>query len=169
MGNLKKHIIAPRAKTQAEMNSWFQGTYYHLGERYTDFTKILFVIFFYSALFPIGYFFGFAILLIQYYTDKYCLVRIWSWSPLIGSEISIYSRRYFLAGATIAFALVSSLVWVQFPYDNLCNPIEGTEVNVRTGEYTGVRNLNGDLVENDTGIVVVEQAFNSVQCLQNWR
>ena len=35
MTAIKKHIIAPRMRTQAEMNSWFQGTYYHLGERYT--------------------------------------------------------------------------------------------------------------------------------------
>jgi hypothetical protein len=35
MSNLKKHVLAPRADTQAEMNAWFQGTYYNLGERYT--------------------------------------------------------------------------------------------------------------------------------------
>ena len=33
--NIKKHILAPRARTQEEMNLWFQGTYYNIGERYT--------------------------------------------------------------------------------------------------------------------------------------
>ena len=34
-GNLKKHIIAPRTRTQESMNLYFQGTPYNLGERYT--------------------------------------------------------------------------------------------------------------------------------------
>jgi hypothetical protein len=67
MGNLKKHVLAPRANTQAEMNLGFQGTFYNLGERYTDLTKVLFVVFFYSALYPLAFFFGAAILFVQYY------------------------------------------------------------------------------------------------------
>ena len=35
VGNFKKHVLAPRAKTQEEMNLNFQGTFYNLGERYT--------------------------------------------------------------------------------------------------------------------------------------
>lgn len=35
VGNFKKHVLAPRAKTQEEMNLSFQGTFYNLGERYT--------------------------------------------------------------------------------------------------------------------------------------
>jgi hypothetical protein len=35
VGNLKKHILGPRAKTQESMNLSFQGTAYNLGERYT--------------------------------------------------------------------------------------------------------------------------------------
>jgi hypothetical protein len=68
-GNLKKHIIAPRSRTQEQMNMWFQGTTYNLGERYTDMTKILFVCFFYCALFPSSFFFGSIILVLQYYVS----------------------------------------------------------------------------------------------------
>jgi hypothetical protein len=35
MSNLKKHVLAPRARTQEEMNLSFQGTFYNMGERYT--------------------------------------------------------------------------------------------------------------------------------------
>ena len=35
IGNLKKHILGPRARTQESMNLYFQGTPYNLGERYT--------------------------------------------------------------------------------------------------------------------------------------
>jgi hypothetical protein len=34
-GNVKQHILAPRARTQEEMNMCFQGSHYNLGERYT--------------------------------------------------------------------------------------------------------------------------------------
>jgi Cytosolic domain of 10TM putative phosphate transporter len=68
-GNLKKHILAPRTRSQEEMNVHFQGTQYNLGERYTDMTKVLFLCFFYSALFPTSFFFGAAILLVQYYVS----------------------------------------------------------------------------------------------------
>jgi hypothetical protein len=39
-----------------------------------DMTKVLFLCFFYSALYPAAFFFCAAILLAQYYTDKYCLM-----------------------------------------------------------------------------------------------
>jgi len=72
-GNFKKHLLAPRARTQEEMNLSFQGTPYNLGERYTDLTKVLFVCFFYSALMPTTFFFGAAILVVQYYVSVLCL------------------------------------------------------------------------------------------------
>lgn len=74
MGLFKKHVLAPRARNQEEMYLSFQGTPYHLAERYTDFTKVLFVCFFYSALFPSTFFFCGAILIVQYYADKFCLM-----------------------------------------------------------------------------------------------
>lgn len=73
-GLFKKHVLAPRARNQEEMYLSFQGTPYHLAERYTDFTKVLFVCFFYSALFPSTFFFCGAILIVQYYADKFCLM-----------------------------------------------------------------------------------------------
>jgi hypothetical protein len=125
------------------------------------------MVFFYSALFPAGFFFGFFILTFQYFSDKFCLVRIWGWSPLIGAELVVFSRRFFFTGAMIAFAIVSSFAWAQFPYDNLCDPLEGEAETGLRNTYTGVRNLKGELIDN--GTVVVNQDTNSVQCMQNVR
>ena len=68
--NMNKHLYAPRAKTQEQMNTYFQGTEYSIGERYTGLTSILFVCFFYSALFPAAFFFGAAILFVQHYVSS---------------------------------------------------------------------------------------------------
>lgn len=161
--NLKKHILAPRTKTQEEMNLSFQGTFYNFGERYTDFTKILFVVFFYSALFPPGFFLGFLILTFQYMVDKFSLVRIWSWTPLIGSELAVFSRRFFFNAAALAFCIVSSYVFAQFPYDNLCDPNDPQ--SGYSGVYTNV--LNGEDIPLQS--ITVEQDTNSVFCEQSWR
>jgi len=69
-GNFKKHILAPRARNQEIANLSFQGTHYNMGERYTDLTKVMFVCFFYSALFPALFLFGFAILIVQFYVSR---------------------------------------------------------------------------------------------------
>lgn len=162
VGTLKKHILAPRAVTQEQMNLSFQGTPYNLGERYTDLTKILFLCFFYSALFPGSFFFCGAILFVQYYVDKICLMRVWAPAPFLGTELAKFSRRYFFSTALLAFGIVSSFAWAQFPYDNLCDPEEPTGSNF-TGAWT-VTLLTGEVT--DIGVIEPEPA---VFCNQNWR
>uniref|UniRef100_A0A7S4VQZ8 CSC1/OSCA1-like cytosolic domain-containing protein n=1 Tax=Ditylum brightwellii TaxID=49249 RepID=A0A7S4VQZ8_9STRA len=61
----RKHYLAPREKTQRNMNSHFNGTHYNLAERYTDLTKVIFLCFFYSPLFPSIYFYCTAIFIQQ--------------------------------------------------------------------------------------------------------
>lgn len=132
-----------------------------------DFTKILFVVFFYSALFPSGFFFGFVILTFQYLTDKFSLLRIWGWAPFIGSELAVFSRRFFFSGAAITLAVVSSYVWAQFPYDNVCDPEE--VMSGLAGMYTNVTTDNGKEDVNGTGVVYVTQDTNVIYCSQSWR
>ncbi|KAL7559514.1 hypothetical protein ACA910_010325 [Epithemia clementina (nom. ined.)] len=162
-GNIKKHILAPRSRTQEQMNSNFQGTYYNLGERYTDFSKVLFLCFFYSSLLPSSFIFGFAILMTQHYVDKYCLMRIWGWTPTIGPELARFSRRYFFYGALLAFILVSAYAWAQFPYDNICDPDQPSGFNY-SGSYNNVKTLN-----NEFKNVTVTQSEEVVYCQQSWR
>jgi len=127
VGNVGKHFFAPRERTQERMNLWFRGTNFNLGERYTDFTKTLFVVFMYSALYPTGFFFGAAILMVQYYVDRYCLMRIWKQPPLLGSDLASFSRSYFYPTALLGFGMASSYIYAQFPFTWLCNPQGGQE------------------------------------------
>ena len=129
-------------------------------------TKVLFVVFFYSALYPAGFFFGAAILTIQFFVDKFSLMRLWGWSPLIGSELAVFSRKYFFTTALIALALVSSYTWAQFPYDNICDSPGDTAGF--SGNYTGVSTLRGKLVGGD-GSVEVKQDTSVMYCSQSWR
>ena len=163
-GNFKKHILAPRARNQEMMNLSFQGTRYNLGERYTDLTKVLFVCFYYAALYPAVFFFGTAILIVQYYADKFCLMRIWANSAALGSEVAKFSRKYFFSIAVVAYAVISAYAFAGFPYDNLCRsespqfggagnysvsgepyPVTIDEIFVFCGKMSMCRNMNFSL------------------------
>lgn len=117
---VKKHYLAPRAITQEQMNANFSGTIYTLSERYTNLTKLLFLCFFYSALYPVVFFWGSGIVLVQYFVDKWCLMRLWNQlTPQLGNELAVFSRKLF-ALCTIAFGLLSALTYYQYPFDGLC-------------------------------------------------
>jgi len=172
--NLKKHVLAPRARSQEEMNSWFTGSWFQLGERYTDFTKIIFVVFFYSAVFPPGFFFGFLILMTQYYMDKFSLVRIWQPTPRLGADLANFSRKFFFTITVVAFAVVGSFTWAQYPYDKICEPLDSRTATV--GMYTNVERLDGERVEIWLGDLEkavdeleIEDEIDYVTCGQNFR
>jgi hypothetical protein len=148
-------------------------------------TKVLFLVFFYSALFPAVFFFGFAILTVQYFVscvansiscplettltllvpvqaDKYCLLRIWSWSPNIGSELAKFSRRYFYSGALLAYFLASAYAWAQFPYDNLCDPTEDYRSYGKSGQYSYLTE------GGEEDVTEVNQDWAVQYCTQSW-
>jgi len=119
-GNVKRHILGPRAVDQRRMDLKFLGNSYTLGERYTDLTKILFLTFFYAVIFPTGFFYAFATLALTYWVDKYSLLRQWGPAPKVGSQISEISRDYFFNAALLAFAIFGAYQWAGFPYDDAC-------------------------------------------------
>lgn len=74
-------------------------------------------------------------LLINYFMDRFALMRTWKRPPQLGTNISKFSRRYFFSLAVVAMAVMSSFYWAGFPFDNLC-PIEGEAVNATfVGEW----------------------------------
>jgi Calcium-dependent channel, 7TM region, putative phosphate len=80
-GNLQRHIMAPRAKTQAEMNLAMRGTPVHLAVRYANLMKFLYMTIWYCSIYPGTYFLGAFALLITYFVDRFSLMRSWARSP----------------------------------------------------------------------------------------
>mmetsp|Transcript_21234 Transcript_21234/g.32376 ORF Transcript_21234/g.32376 Transcript_21234/m.32376 type:complete len:1003 (-) Transcript_21234:251-3259(-) len=134
VNHLKRHLLAPRAMNQIAMNNRFTGTFYNIAERYTNMTKIIFLCGWYGVIFPAGYFFGALALLVQYYADKYCLLRTWHNQPRIGNEISVIGRLYFFPVVLVVMSVVGSYYWAGFPFDNLCSDNE--ESTTAVGTYT---------------------------------
>jgi hypothetical protein len=74
---MKKIFIAPHAKNQLALVSYYSGTKWHLGERYTDLINTLFTSFFYMTLMPQGLLISAISFATQYCADKYLLLRHW--------------------------------------------------------------------------------------------
>ena len=81
-------VIAYLYITPHSFNHLLRLLQYNLGERYTDLTKVLFVIFYYSALYPAAFFFGTAILIVQHFVSD-----------------NIYAYPFVLTQLTVNFVL----------------------------------------------------------------
>eukprot|EP00934_Nitzschia_sp_Nitz4_P005694 Nitzschia sp. Nitz4//scaffold351_size16537//12557//15992//NITZ4_008854-RA/size16537-augustus-gene-0.2-mRNA-1//1//CDS//3329548890//5684//frame0 len=119
-GNLNRHIFAPRAKTQGDMNRQFTGSVVFLAERYANLMKYLFLIVWYCAIYPAAFFMGSFALWIVYFADRFSLMRSWARTPQLGTQISDFARNYFTPTALALMAVLSAYSWSGFPYDNLC-------------------------------------------------
>lgn len=137
VGHLQRHFLAPRATSQDAMNLNMSGQEFELAERYTNMTKILFLAVWYCAIYPGTLFLCSFTLLVNYFTDRFSLMRTWKRPPLLGPKISQFSRTYFFTLAILAMAVMSSYYWAGFPFDNLCP--SGTSVNQTwVGNWTDV-------------------------------
>jgi len=89
-----------------------------------DMSKVFFLCLFYSVIFPSTFLIGSLALGIQYWADKYCVMRVWSATVDIGTEVSQFNRLVANRIAVIGFALSSTYLWSAFPFDNLCEDKE---------------------------------------------
>ena len=91
-------------------------------------TNVLFLTFYYAMLFPAGFFWAAATLFVHYWTDKFCILRVWAPSSVLGNEIADLSRYYFFTAALIVYSVMSSYNFASFPYDNACGEFDGVAV-----------------------------------------
>lgn len=70
-------------------------------------------------------------------------MRLWSPGALIGTQLAVFNRRYFLSAALLAFAIVSSYAYAEFPYDNLCDPVENDGGGLEVSGIVSVTFWNG--------------------------
>ena len=95
-------------------------------------TKILFLCLWYSAIYPGVFFVTSIALFINYFTDRFSLLRTWKRAPQLGTKISKFSRRYFFSLAFVFMAIMTSMFWACYPFDNLC---EGSVSGMYEGEF----------------------------------
>jgi len=136
-GQIQRHYLGPRANSQERMNLRFRGARFSLALRYTEVTKILFLTFFYSALYPGGFFFAAASLTINYFVDKFSLLRTCGQTPAMGNAIAQFSRSYLFPAAFAIYAVMLAYSYSGWPYDNLCN-----DTNQSIEKYLNVKTIS---------------------------
>lgn len=119
--NVKRHIIAPRAKSQEAMNLNMRGSEIFLAERYTNMTKLVFLAIWHCPLYP-GVLFMCAIaLFVNFFTDRFSLMRSWKPSPKLGRSMSSFTRDITFPIILMVMAFVAVRSWENFTYDSLCS------------------------------------------------
>jgi hypothetical protein len=152
---VNKHFFAPRAKTEEQMLSCFKGGWYNLAERFTDLTKVLLLCIFFSPFYPFIYFLGAATLFIQYWMDKFLLLRAWQKAPNVGSDTAQFSRRFFSTAAIVIGAIGGGYAYARSPFTLLCSCTDGfCNASSNATTFANVTLLNQrviDVVETATG------------------
>ncbi|CAM9375034.1 unnamed protein product, partial [Chrysoparadoxa australica] len=108
-------FVAPKAKTQAEMNFYFQGAYWELAERYTDAVKTVFVGLFYASIVPTGVIITSFALIMSYWVDKISLFRLWRRPPLYDNSLAVQSRWYMFLTLWIHL-IITRVFFANWPY-----------------------------------------------------
>ncbi|KAL3776039.1 hypothetical protein HJC23_009665 [Cyclotella cryptica] len=169
-GFIKRHYLAPRAQSQEEMNSHMRGDEWYLAERFTNMTKLVFLTLWYSSIYPFGFFLCSFALLINYFADRYSLMRTWRRAPSLGSSISNFTRRYFFTLVVSAMAVACSYSWAGFPYDNLCINNDDEGINYELGYYIGnwsVVSVDGSL-RSDVSVSAGDVSYRFCQQSLYW-
>jgi hypothetical protein len=159
---IKRHLIAPFARNQVAMNRYFCGSKQNLGEKYTNATKTIFLVFFYCSIFPSGFFYGALALCLTYFADKFSLLRSWAPMPQLGDHVAMLSRTVFFPLTVVVLALMSQLFFTAYPCDNVCNtggivsPENHTEY---IGEHTVMAVVEDVVGETDIvgAVVTIEE------------
>ncbi|KAI2513792.1 Calcium-activated chloride channel [Fragilaria crotonensis] len=161
-GHIQRHILGPREVDQERMNLRFTGGSFLVALRYTEMTKIIFLTFFYSAIFPAGYFFAAASLAINYIVDKFCLLRSYGPAPKVGNDVAKFSRSFFFTSALVVYVLMVSYTFAGFPFDNACNTFDNV-----TSDYVGSFNLVTGDGQSVASITIDESNTAYSYCLQD--
>lgn len=97
----RQWVLAPRARTQREMNLYFAGADWSLAERYTDLIKTAFLSLFWSSILPGGCFLTALAFLVVSWTDKFNLLYQWKRPPLLDSTLARRARNFLVVGVAV--------------------------------------------------------------------
>jgi hypothetical protein len=133
-GKFKMYFLAKSSPSQDKMNSYFDGTAWFLAERYTDMTKTLFVSLFFNALFPAGFFVTAIAFFVNYWVDKYSLLRTWKQPPAMDGTLAAAARLQ-VSLIFLVHCFVTMHFYAGWPFD---------DVTLASSDAMTVMSVNGE-------------------------
>jgi hypothetical protein len=106
------------ARTQEELNELFNGSWWHLGERYSAILTTLFVSLFYSALMPTNLAITTFAFLASYWVDKYLLFRRWEVHPPTDEALFKFARLLVIVIVWVHMR-VTTYYFANWPFQNI--------------------------------------------------
>jgi len=117
---LKKYVWSRFATDLHDLKTnYFQGTSYLLAERYSNMIKTLFVSLFFLAINPGGLFISAVAFTVNYWVDKYCLLRLWKKKPRYDGSLTEIAHEY-MGIAFLICGLAALSLYENWPFDDLC-------------------------------------------------
>merc|ERR1719469_565528 len=98
-----------------------------------------------------------AALLINFYADKFCVMRTWARAPRIGTSIGKINQIYIIPLTLWAMIIMSSYWWASWPFDNLCE--NGTIHEKYIGTYDFPTKTYQTLDGNETSYKYCHQSL----------
>ncbi|RLN57012.1 hypothetical protein BBJ29_005747 [Phytophthora kernoviae] len=139
VGSCYRWYYGPKAKTQRKLNSYYSGAYWKLAERYTQITKSVGIALFYKSLLPTGLIITGLSLLVNYWVDKYCLLRKWKTPPRFDGLLARASRYHLLIMALVSLIMMGH--WYNgWPFDR------STQLAVRAAKKLTESRINDSLI-----------------------
>jgi len=141
-GNINRYILAPIAGTDDRAKALAIGTDYLLAERYTDLAKTMLMSLFFSAIFPLGYFYSTFACFLNFWVDKYCVLRLFRQKPPASDKL-VRITRTFAACIVLIHSVITAHFYYGWPFDNLCVAkqlslsVTGQQVAEQIGADTG--------------------------------
>lgn len=143
-----RYFIAKKALTKEKLYTYWRGTYWNLGERFTDILKSFFVGLFFSTLVPTGFFITAAVMIVGYWLDRWLLMRRWRYPPMYDGTMAKMAHRFYMI-ALYAHVWMSFWFFIKWPF-NLKDAVDvlagaGTDSEnsgVTDANYTGAAYLN---------------------------
>lgn len=137
MYSIKQRLGLSRCSSQEELNKFYMGVDWSLGERYTDLIKTLFMGVFFSPLVPDALGITAIALIIQYYTDKLALIYVWKPAPAMGGGFLNSLNRHVVVIGVFAHMLMAREVFANWPYAHESEQIKCGVLQCYTDDANG--------------------------------
>eukprot|EP00752_Nemacystus_decipiens_P005744 g5197.t1 len=120
-GRWSRSVRAKKEVVQSAMDSHFEGSRFHLSERYTDTTKTMFACLAYAPVLPIAMWLCLLSLALSYWADKWLFMKAWRTPQPPGNSgrVARLARRH-LALAVLAHCVLALYYYAGWPFDGIC-------------------------------------------------